>query len=139
MTDGTCPSCSKNTNDTTGTDPTKVLVGLQSGHRLPAVCHACGVPTRSTKRLSVESEPQGTTFTSGFGEFIAHFIKPFGFIDKMERYSKTVELSLVLPTCKQYVRALRRIAPHYIDFDAHRIDLFVHVEFKKAMEQNVSA
>src|SRR5690348_127239 len=27
MADGTCPACGKNTNDRSGTDPTKVLVG----------------------------------------------------------------------------------------------------------------
>ena len=134
-----CPSCGKNTNDKKGTDPTKVLVGIHSGQRLPGVCHSCGIPTRTSKRLAAASDPQDTTFASGFGEFIAHFIKPFGFIDKMERYNKTVEVSLILPTCKQCARTLRHITPHYIDFDAHRIDLLVHVEFKKAMEQNVSA
>jgi len=93
-------------------------VEIRSGQRLPGVCHSCGVPTRTTKRLTAASEPQGTTFTSGIGEFIAHIIKPFGFIDGMEGYDKTVKLSLVLPTCKQCARVLRHITPHYVDFDA---------------------
>ena len=136
MGDGTCPSCGKNTNDRKGADPNKVLIGIRSGQALPSICHCCGVPTRTAKRLSAASEPQGTTIASGFGEFLAHFLKPFGFIDSMERDNKTVEVSLVLPTCKQCARTVRNIAPHYIDFDAHRIDLVVHVEFKKAMEHD---
>ena len=139
MTDGTCPSCGKNTTDRTGSDPTKVLLGIQSGQRLPAVCHACGVPTGNTQSLAVESEPQETTFAPGFASFIAHFLRPFGFINRMERYNKTVELSLVLPTCEQCARVLSEVVPRYIDFDAHRIDLLVHVEFQKAMDQDVSA
>ncbi len=138
MSDGTCPSCGKNTNNRQGADPNKVLVGIRSGQRLPGVGHSCGVPTRTTKRLSAASEPRDTTITSGLGEIIAHFIKPFGLFDMMERNSKTVELSLVLPTCKHCARTVRDLAPHYIDFDAQRIDLLVHVEFKKAMEHDVS-
>ena len=140
MSNGTCPSCGKNTTDTANADHTKVLVGIQSGQRLPAVCHACGVPTRTTKRLSVESEPQDTTFaTSGFGALIVYLFKPLRYIDALERHKKTIVLSLLLPTCKQCARTQRRIEPNYIDFDAHRIDLVVHLEFKRALEQSVLA
>jgi hypothetical protein len=55
----------------------------------------------------------------------------------MERHKKTVEISLTLPTCEQCARTLRHITPQYIDFDAHRVDLVVHVDFKKAMEQDL--
>jgi len=138
MADGTCPSCGKSANDRKDTDLTKVLVGIRSGQRLPGVCHSCGAPTTNTRRLTAASEPQGTTFTSGLGGFIARFIKPLGLIDRMERYNKTVEVSLMLPTCDQCARTLRYITPHYVDFDAHRVDLVVHVAFKKAMDENAS-
>lgn len=101
---------------------------------MPGVCHCCGVPTRAVKRLTANSEPQDTTFSSGLGEFIAHFFKPFGFLDKMERANKTVEVSLTLPTCEQCARKVRQIEPRYIDFEDQRVDLVVHVEFKKALE-----
>jgi hypothetical protein len=135
MADGACPSCGKNVNDRKGTDPNKVLVAISSGQRLPQICHSCGAPTRDVKKLATTSTPQDTTFTSGLGGFIAHFVKPFGFIDKMEQLNKTVEVSLELPTCRPCGRSLRYITPHYIDFDAHRFDLVVHVEFKRAMER----
>jgi len=53
----------------------------------------------------------------------------------MDRLNKTTELTLQLPTCEQCAKMVRRIAPHYIDFDANRIDLIVHTEFKKALEE----
>src|SRR4051812_47418227 len=109
MADGTCPSCGKNASDRKGTDPNKVLVGIRSAQRLPAVCHSCGIPTPATKRLAASSEPEDPPFSPGLGEFIAHFIRPFGFIAKMERDKKTVKVSLTLPTCKQCARILRHI------------------------------
>jgi hypothetical protein len=108
----------------------------RSGQRLPAICHACGIPTRSAKRLSAASEPQDTTIAPGVGGFIAHLIKPFDILNMMERHHKTVVVSLVLPTCEQCARNLPNVTPHYIDFDEHRVDLVVHVEFKKAMDYN---
>jgi hypothetical protein len=134
MADGICPCCGKNVNELAGSDPTKVLVGIRSGQSLPPICHCCGAPTRTSVRLSAESEPQGTSLVSGIGELFGHFVKGLGFFDTMERYNKTVEVGLRLPTCKPCIRKLRRITPEYIDFDAHRIDLVVHVEFKKALE-----
>jgi hypothetical protein len=134
MADGVCPSCGKDTNNRAGVDPTKVLVGIHSGRRLPGLCHWCGNATTNTKRVSAASEPQDTTIASGFGEVLAQFIRPFGIFDRLERSAKRVELRLTLPTCKECARHLRLITPHYIDFDAHRIDLVVHVEFKKAMD-----
>jgi hypothetical protein len=71
MADGTCPACAKNTSDRSGTDPSKVLVGIRSGQRLPDVCHRCGTPTRTTQRLTVASEPRGTTFVDGFSQLVA--------------------------------------------------------------------
>ncbi len=75
-------------------------------------------------------------FATGLGQLLAHLFKPFGFIVRMERLNKTMELTLQVPICEQCAQAVKRIAPHYIDFDAHRIDLVVHSEFKKAMDEN---
>src|SRR5437667_6256772 len=133
--DGICPACGKNTNDRANTDPYRTLVGLKSGVPLPPICHHCGAPTQNIKKLTVASEPEGTIFANGLGQLLAHLFKPFGFIVKMERLNKTTELTLQLPTCEQCAKIVRRIAPHYIDFDAHRIDLIVHTEFKKALDE----
>ena len=134
--DGFCPACGKNTNDRANTDPHRTLVGLQSGASLPPICHHCGAPTQSIKKLTVVSEPEGTAFANGLGQLLAHLFKPFGFIVKIERLNKTTELTLQLPTCEQCARIARRITPHYIDFDAHRIDLIVHTGFKQALDKN---
>jgi hypothetical protein len=135
---GTCPACGKNTNDRGDADPYKTLLGIRSGARLPAVCHNCGLPTRKVKKFMVSSEPQDTTFSAGLGSLMASFLEVFSFLNKLERMNKTVQVSLRLPTCDQCSRTLKRITPHYIDFDDHRIDLVVHVEFKKALQQHVS-
>lgn len=139
MTDGTCPSCGKNTNDRAATDPHKTIIGIKPSDRLPPVCFHCGAPTQRTKRLSLSSEPQGTTFGGGFARFLALLFKPFAFIDSMERMSKTVEISMRLPVCPQCWKGLRRITPEYIDFDDHRVDLVVHQQFKIALKIYASA
>jgi len=134
MANDLCPACGKNTKDRTNTDPNKVLVGIRSGQQLPAVCHACGTATRATQKISASLEPRDGLFSDGLLELFAHSVIPFGFAGKMERAQKTTQVSVRLPTCKKCNRILGRITPHYIDFDAHRIDLIVHVEFKRAVE-----
>src|SRR5215510_14319343 len=93
MSDGSCPSCGKNTNDKAGTDPNKVLVGIRSGQRLPAICHSCGLPTQTTRKVAAASQPQDTALSAGATEFLSHIIKPLGLFSKMERNLKTVEVS----------------------------------------------
>ncbi len=136
--DGTCPACGKNTNDRGNSDPRKTLIGIKSGTRLPPVCHHCGVPTRQLKKFMVSSEPQDATFSAGLGSLLAGFIGVFSFLNRMERLNKTTYFSLKLPTCDRCSKTLKQISPHYIDFDDHRIDLVVHVEFKKALGQQSS-
>ena len=133
---GTCPACGKSTTDLAGTHPHMTLVGLKPGDRLPPICHHCGVPTQNVKELTVSSEPQTSAFVSRLGTWLAHRFKPFGFIVKIEKMNKTVGVSLRLPTCEQCAKTLKGITPQHIDFDAHRVDLVVHTEFKKALEQN---
>ena len=133
--DGICPACGKNTNDLANTDPYRTLVGLKSGVSLPPICHHCRAPTQNIKKLTVACAPEGTGFANGLGQLLARLFKPFGIMVKMERLNKAKELTLQLPTCEQCAKMVRRIAPHYVDFDAHRIDLIVHTEFKKALEE----
>src|SRR5258705_6189901 len=134
MADETCPACGKNTCDKTGTDPHKMLAGIRPGDRLPPICFRCGAATERAKQLNLISEPQGTTFTSGFATFLANFMGPFRFINRLERLDKTVTLSLRLPVCRECWKGLREVRPEYVDFDDHRIDLVVHEQFKNAMK-----
>ena len=133
MTDGTCPACGKNTRDKAGTDPHKILISIRPGDHLPKVCFRCGTATESAKRLHLVSEPQGATFTSGFATFLANFMGPFRFINRLERLNKTITLSIRLPVCRECWKGLRQIRPEHIDFDDHRIDLVVHENFRKAI------
>ena len=59
--------------------------------------------------------------------------KPFKFLDTMERTEKEIHLSLVLPTCRDCALKIVDLAPRYIDFKDHRIDIIVHTNFKKAI------
>ncbi len=134
MTDGRCPSCGKNTNDRRGTDPNKTIVGLRAGRALPEICHACGVPTRRTQRLNVVSQQEGGDIAPGVGTLFINLIKPLAWMHKVDVKSRTVELSLLVPTCEQCSAAMKELTPHYIDFDEKRFDLIVHREFKRALE-----
>jgi len=134
MTDGRCPSCGGNTNDRSGTDPHKVLLGLRIGQPLPAVCHACGLPTRHTLCLKAVSEPQDTILAPGVGGWIIGLFKPLAVLNRLDRESKTVELSLSVPTCQQCSATIKEPVPHYIDFEERRVDLIVHLDFKRALE-----
>jgi hypothetical protein len=133
MADGNCPSCGKKTADRTGVDPTRTLISIRSGDRLPLVCHNCAVPTDRAKKFEVVSETQDTTIQPGFSGLIGMLFKPFKFLDTMERIEKEIHLSLVLPTCRECALKIGDLTPRYIDFEDRRIDIIVHTNFKKAI------
>lgn len=53
MADGTCPSCTKNVNDSSGCNPALTLVTLRLGDLLPAICARCALPTDRVTRVAV--------------------------------------------------------------------------------------
>jgi hypothetical protein len=136
MADNTCPSCGKNTQELHGTDPNQTLTSIFSGDHLPPICFHCGLPSQNTKRLRFTLEPQDTTSGGVLATFCAHLVEGFSLFSTMESLSKTVEISLRLPVCRQCRKSLNRIVPEHIDFDAHRIDLVVHQEFRKAIRNS---
>lgn len=64
-----------------------------------------------------------------------YVFKPLFVLDRLERISKQVEVSVELPTCRECAGKVRKVEPKYIDFEDGRIDLVVHVDFRKAMEK----
>lgn len=135
MADGACPACGRNTTDVRGVDLNRVLVSVRGRDLLPNVCHECGVATGGRKLVHAVSEPQGTTMAAGIGGLMRFVFKPLFILDRLERYSKQVEVSVELPTCGECARKVRKVKPKYIDFEDGRIDLVVHVDFRKAMEK----
>jgi hypothetical protein len=133
MADGKCPSCGKKTADRTGVDPTRTLISIRSGDRLPLLCHNCAASTDRAKRFEVVSETQDTTIEPGFGGLIGFLLKPFKFFDNTERTEKEIHLSFVLPTCRECALKIGDLMPRYIDFEDRRIDIIVHTDFKKAI------
>jgi hypothetical protein len=136
MADGKCPSCGKKTADRTGVDPTRTLISIRTGDRLPLLCHNCATPTDRAKKFEVVSEPQDLTLEPIFGGGIARiFFSPFQRLAKMERIQKEIHLSVVLPTCRECALKIGDLTPRYIDFEDRRIDIIVHTDFKKAISQ----
>jgi hypothetical protein len=136
MADGKCPSCGKKTADRTGVDPTRTLISIRTGDRLPLICHNCAIPTDRAKKFEVASEPQGTTRQPLFGGILWLLIRPVNLFAKMERIQKEIQLSVVLPTCRECARKMGNLTPHYIDFEDRRIDIVVHTDFKQAISQS---
>lgn len=132
MADGKCPSCGKKTADRTGVDPTRTLISIRTGDRLPLICHNCATPTDRAKKFEVVSEPQDLALEPLFGGITGLF-RPLKLLAKMERIQKEIHLSVVLPTCRECALKIGDLAPRYIDFEDRRIDIVVHADFKKAI------
>jgi len=139
MADNICPACGKNTQERAGTDPNQILTSICSGDHLPPICFHCGLATEKRRRLRLTLEPEGATSGGLLGAFCAHLVEGFSLFNRMENLSKTIEISLRIPVCRQCWKSLRRIVPEHIDFDAHRIDLVVHQEFRKAIRNSLAA
>jgi hypothetical protein len=131
MADGKCPSCGKKTADRTGIDATRTLISIRSGDQLPLLCHNCAAPTDRAKKFQMISETHDTIIQSGFGSLIRMLFKPF--LDTTPRIQKEIQLSVVLPTCRECALKIGDLTPRYIDFEDRRIDLIVHTDFKKAI------
>jgi hypothetical protein len=56
--DGRCPSCQRDVRDTRGVDPSRVLVVLREGERLPDFCCLCDGPTED--RVSIVKTTGGS-------------------------------------------------------------------------------
>ncbi len=110
------------------------MVSIRGGSQLPAICHHCGAATERLKKIHLVSEAQGTAMGPLMGRLIGYFIPFLGLFHRLESHGKSVELQLKLPTCARCARRVRDVAPRYIDFEEQRIDLIVHAEFKKALE-----
>lgn len=134
LADGSCPNCGDHPANIPSNSSNKVLLGIKGGTTLPQICHNCGSATRRTTRLLLSAEPETGTFDNPFANFLGSFLRVFSIFERMDRISKTIDLGLKVPTCEQCSRKLRSIEPHYVDFEARRIDLVVHAEFKRALE-----
>ena len=135
MADGKCPSCGKKTADRTGVDPTRTLISIRTGDRLPLLCHNCATPTDRAKKFEVVSEPQDLALEPLFGGIRTLLLRPLSVLAKMERTQKEIHLSVVLPTCRECAVKIGDLTPRYIDFEDRRIDIIVHTNFKKAISE----
>jgi hypothetical protein len=136
MADGKCPSCGKKTADRTGIDPTRTLISIRTGDRLPLICHNCATPTDRAKKFEVISEPQDLALEPLFGRITGVLLRPLRILAKIERAQKEIHLSVVLPTCRECALKIGDLTPRYIDFEDRRIDIIVHTDFKKAISPN---
>jgi len=135
--DGTCPSCGKNTSDLSGTTPGLAQFTFDATQKLPSVCAICGEPGTTTRPLVLKaplgsSNPAATTglfFIFGWLVLFFHVvIRPF-----LRR-----KMTIALPLCAAHSGGPLPV-PSAADLDAKQVRIVVHKELKEAYSRGVRA
>jgi hypothetical protein len=130
---GTCPSCARDVNDTTGIDPTRTSVGIETNTLLPPVCSACGEATGRTVEIVSK---QGGGKAQAEEEYASLRMSVFAFFLRALRPSRAdrPEICIQLPQCQRCAAAQGRPTPRAVSFDRATMIFEVHREFRRAVE-----
>ena len=145
--DGTCPRCLKDMNDTRGTDPDRMLLVIPEQTRSPDLCCQCGLPT--FRKVTVARNEDGTDSDySGVGEVLkwilivilapaALLTFRWGHLFRMADTSKTGHVSRLRTRIGQChdCASLGKPDPHSVSFRDGTMRFVVHRDFAAEFRQ----
>lgn len=133
---GTCPACGRDVNDTTGVDPTRTSVGIETNTLLPPVCSGCGGATDRCVELVLQQG--GSRAQQQEEEFANLRASIFGLVLRWFRPGRAdrPEIIVHLPQCDRCAAAHGRPKPRGVSFERATATFEVHREFRRAVEDS---
>lgn len=127
--DGTCPSCGIDPSDTSGTDPTRGVLLIFPGLKLPNVCFNCGMPASR----QVAATYSNVTRQKWWGRWLLSRLIPFGnLLMSFEAAREDVEMTISLPVCSGCRAAKVRPVVQSYNLDDREAHVIVSKEFISA-------
>jgi hypothetical protein len=130
--DGSCPACQKNTQDTTGLDVSRTSIHVSQGDILPAVCCDCGQPTSRTVAVYRKSSG-GDEPSTALGLAIIVLVSWLAGLLLLLRGAANKSVAQVkIPQCEACAER-GSPEPRFVDFANARMTFIVHKNLKDAM------
>jgi hypothetical protein len=138
--DGSCPACSKNTNDLSNLDPNVELLRIDEDDVAPYLCCSCGFPESRTIRITSRSDQPAENSDGSIDEDDVPFLVRFIFSWVLVFLGKLLVKSLSKlnegkPSVTISVRQCRDCTKHHpirpvqVDYDNCFIEILVRAEY----------
>ena len=129
--DGTCPACGKNSNDTHGVDPTRCLLVVAAGAKLPGMCFNCTQPAKDFAVHTVTGD--STSGTEKIAHFVACLFVPYyRLFTRLDRASRNPAVTVRLPVCAECRRLGIKPKVDSTDLEERSFRFLVHKTFATA-------
>jgi hypothetical protein len=127
MTDGSCPSCGKNTVDKTELSSTMTSIVVDKGESFPASCALCAQATSRTTKLSFTAKRR----PDAGGDLAMSMISPLAGAIVAAFRVNTYNVAVRLPVCDRCKR--QKIEPLHVDYENYTMTLLVHRKFAEEL------
>ncbi len=134
---GECPACGKNTNDITGTDPSRTSMSIGHGEVLPPYCCDCGNKTdRYVEVRGAVSQKDGGAESQSLIYFLLGWLFSSQFFVLSTSNSSSDLVTVRVPQCL-YCRKNGSPKPIAVNSEKLRLTILVNRSFKQLVDEGV--